>query len=302
MQVYHYSWRNMSNANLPALIEEISHEISRDERGWYFTQAAAARISGLARPTIDQGMSQPFPRLGLQVTGSKMLKAFAAQGISPAGLEQFQEQWRSGRITDVLVSCLITYHATQKKGDKDPEVVALHGVLVAGGLRGLLDDAFGIEDVGGRVKARLNGIGTRVSYVREAAKFKQNIGAYTAAITGAITGHTPKAWNDTILPGQFGKKHGRIRDHADEATIMLMEAAEAGMRGKIANQSITPESAAKFAAGFRRLAEQHLGYDGVKLSPAKLTPRVTRQINDGKRQSLADSSTGDMPLLPGLNS
>ena len=62
-----------------------------------------------------------------------MLKAFAAQGISPAGLEQFQSQWKEGRITDVLVSCLITYHATQKKGPKDPDVVALHGVLVAGG-------------------------------------------------------------------------------------------------------------------------------------------------------------------------
>ena len=35
---------------------------------------------------------------------------------------------------DVFVSCLITI-TTQKKGDKDPDVVALHGVLVAGGLR-----------------------------------------------------------------------------------------------------------------------------------------------------------------------
>ena len=288
----------MSNANLPALIEEISHEISRDERGWYFTQTAAARLSGMSRGTIDDAMRQPIASFSLPVMGAKMLKAFALQGISAAGLEQFKEQWQTGRITNVLVSCLITYHATQKKGDKDPDVISLHGVLVAGGLRGLLDNAFGIEDVGGRVKARLNGIGTRVSYVREAAKFKQNIGAYTAAITGAITGHTPKAWNDTILPGQFGKGHGRIRDHADEATIQLMEAAEAGMRSKIANQSITPSNAARFASEFRRLAETHLGYEGVKLSAAKLTPRVTRQINDGKRESLADSSTGAMALKP----
>lgn len=288
----------MSNANLPALIEEISHEISRDEKGWYFTQRAAARISGMTRSTIEAGLTQPLPNQGWPVMGAKMLKSLAAQGISPAGLEQFKDQWRNGRITDVLVSCLITYHATQKQGDKDPDVISLHGVLVAGGLRGLLDNAFGIEDVGGRVKARLNGIGTRVSYVREAAKFKQNIGAYTAAITGAITGHTPKAWNDTILPGQFGKGHGRIRDHADESTILLMEAAEAGMRSKIANQSITPGNAAKFAAEFRRLAEKHLGYEGVKLSPAKLTPRVTRQIDSGRRESLADISTGAMALKP----
>ena len=93
----------MSNINLPALIEEISHEISRDEKGWYFTQAAAARISGIDRKTISEGLTQPFPNLGLRVTGSKMLKAFAAQGISPAGLEQFQGQWRTGRITDVMV-------------------------------------------------------------------------------------------------------------------------------------------------------------------------------------------------------
>ena len=283
----------MSNTNLPALIDEISHEISRDSKGWYFTQAAAARVSGIDRKTISEGLTQPFPNLGLRVTGSKMLKAFAAQGISPAGLEQFQAQWRSGRITDVMVSCLITYHATQKKGLKDPEVVALHGVLTAGGLRGLLDDAFGIEDVKGRVMARLNGIGTRVSYAKAQADRQKNIGAYTAAVTNAITGHTPKAWNNTILPGQFGDKAGRIRDHADEQTIDLIEAAERGMRGS----NVTVAQATTFAQGIRALAERTLGYAGPELSPAKLTPRVTRQIHDGKRVALADSSTGEMPLL-----
>ena len=287
----------MSVNNLPALIEEISHEISRDGKAWYFTQAAASRISGLARPTIDQGLSQPFPGLGLQVTGSKMLKAFAAQGISPAGLDQFKQQWRDGRITDVMVSCLITYHATQKKGEKDPDVVSLHGVLVAGGLRGLLDNAFGIEDVGGRVMARLNGIDTRLSYAKAQADRHKNIGGYTCAVTNAITGHEPREWNKTILPGQFGSKAGRIRDHADEQTIDLIEAAERGMRGS----NVTIGEATRFAQGLRELAERTLGYRGPELSPAKLTPRVTRQINNGKRQSLADSSTGDMPLLPGIN-
>lgn len=285
----------MSNANLPALIEEISHEISRDEKGWYFTQAAAARISGMTRRTIEEGLTQPLPGQGLLVIGSKMLKAFAAQGISPAGLQQFQRQWREGRITDVMVSCLITYHATQKKGDKDPDVVALHGVLVAGGLRGLLDNAFGIEDVGGRVMARLNGIGTRVSYAKAQADRQKNIGAYTAAVTNAITGHTPKAWNKTILPTEFGEKAGRIRDHADEVTIDLIEAAERGMRGS----NVSVAQATRFAQAIRQAAEQTLGYSGPELSAAKLTPRVTRQISDGKRHSLADSSTGEMPLLKG---
>ena len=290
----------MSNANLPALIEEISHEISRDGTAWYFTQRAAARISGMDVKTIREGLQVDKPDwLGAGLGASKMLKSIAAQGISPAGLEQFKEQWKSGRITDVLVSCLITYHATQKKGPKDPDVVALHGVLVAGGLRGLLDDAFGIEDVGGRVTARLNGIGTRVSYANTAAKYKKNIGKYTAIITGAITGHTPKAWNNSILPGQFGDKAGRIRDHADELTVNLIEAAERGMSGSINAGRCTPENAAAFAAGLRRAAEQHLGYKGPELSAAKLTPRVTRQINDGRRDSIADSSTGEMPLLKG---
>ncbi len=284
----------MSNANLPALIEEISHEISRDEKGWYFTQRAAARISGMTRSTIEAGLTQPLPSQGWPVIGSKMLKSIAAQGIVPAGLEQFQEQWRNGRITDVLVGCLITYHATQKQGDKDPDVISLHGVLVAGGLRGLLDNAFGIEDVGGRVVARLNGIDARVKFTRAQAENHKNIGAYTAAITNAITGHFPKAWNKTILPGQFGDKAGRIRDHVDEVTIDLMKAAEAGMRG--ANVSVG--DATRFAQAIRDSAERYLGYTGPQLSPAKLTPRVTRQINDGKRYPLADSSTGAMALKP----
>ena len=285
----------MSTSNIPVLIEEISQEISRDEKGWYFTQAAAARLSDMSRGTIDDAMRQPVAPMGLPVMGSKMLKAFAAQGISPAGCEQFKEQWQSGRITDVMVSCLITYAATQKKGPKSPDVVALHGVLTAGGLRGLLDNAFGIEDVGGRVMARLNGIGTRVSYAKAQAERQKNIGAYTAAVTNAITGHTPKAWNKTILPTEFGEKAGRIRDHADEVTIDLIEAAERGMRGS----NVSVAQATRFAQAIRQAAEQTLGYSGPELSAAKLTPRVTRQISDGKRHPIADSSTGEMPLLKG---
>lgn len=245
------------------------------------------------RKTINDGLEQAAPIGGWRVLGSKMLKSFAAQGISPAGLEDFKSQWSNGRITDVLVSCLITYAATQKMGPKDPEVVALHGVITAGGLRGLLDNAFGVEDVKGRVMARLNGIGTRVSYAKAQAERQKNIGAYTAAVTNAITGHTPKAWNNSILPGQFGDKAGRIRDHADEQTIDLIEAAERGMRGS----NVTVAQATTFAQGIRALAERTLGYQGPELSPAKLTPRVTRQIQSGKRHALADSSTGEMPLL-----
>ena len=142
--------------------------------------------------THREGLQVDKPEwLGAGLGASKMVKSIAAQGISPAGLEQFKEQWREGRITDVMVSCLITYHATQKKGDKDPEVVALHGVLVAGGLRGLLDSAFGIEDVKGRVMARLNGIGTRVNYAKAQAERQKNIGAYICN-ANAITGHTPQ--------------------------------------------------------------------------------------------------------------
>ena len=283
----------MSNASLELLINEIGHEISRDAKGWYFTQRAAARVCGMHRKTIEDGLDQvDGPLAQWRVTGGKLLKSIAAQGISPAGLDEFKVQWSQGRITDLMVSCLITYAATQKKGDKDPEVVALHGVMVAGGLRGLLDAAFGVEDVNGRVTARLNGINTRVSYATAQAKRHKNIGAYTAAVTGAITGHSPKAWNDQLLPAQFGDRAGRIRDHADEATINLIEAAERGMSGS--NATVT--EAAAFAAGIRRMAEQHLGYKGPELSPAKLTPRVTRDVGAGRKSNLADASTGI--LLP----
>ena len=68
-----------------------------------------------------------------------------------------------------MVSCLITY-ATQKMGEKDPQVVALHGLITGAGLRGMLDQAFGVEDVGGRVMARLDGISHRVTYAGGNAK------------------------------------------------------------------------------------------------------------------------------------
>lgn len=280
--------------NLEPLIDDISHEITRDGKAWYFTQRAAARLCGMHRKTIDDGFTQPSPFSPWRVTGSKMLQSLAAQGISPAGLDDFKRQWSSGRITDLLVSCLITYAATQKKGDPDPEVVKLHGLIAAAGLRKLLDASFGIEDVNGRVMARLNGIGTRVSYARAHADRKKNIGAYTAAVTGAITGHSPKAWNSQLLPAQFGDTAGRIRDHADETTINLIEAAERGMSGS----NVTVKEAAAFAAGIRRMAEQHLGYKGPELSPAKLTPQVSRDVERGKKTGIADACTGELFKLP----
>ena len=289
----------MSNINLEPLIDEISHEITRDGKAWYFTQRAAARICGMSRGTLDAAFDQPLPRAGWPVMGSKMLKCLAAQGIGPAGLEDFKRQWSSGRITDLMVSCLITYAATQKKGEKkDPEVVKLHGLIAAAGLRKLLDASFGIEDVNGRVMARLNGIGTRVSYARAQADRKKNIGAYTAAVTGAITGHSPKAWNGQLLPAQFGDAAGRIRDHADETTINLIEAAERGMSGS----NVTVKEAAAFAAGIRRMAEQHLGYKGPELSPAKLTPQVSRDVERGKKTGIADACTGELFKLPSTES
>lgn len=284
----------MSSSNIALLIEDISNEISRDEKGWFFTQRAAARLAGMDRKTIRNGLQVDGPGWGGGLVGSKLLKSLTAQGISGGGLKEFQEQWRQGRVSDLMVSCLITYGATQKDGDRSPEVIALHGALTASGLRGMLDKAFGIEDVNGRVMARLNGIGTRVTYSTIQAYKKKNIGAFTAAITGAITGHTPKAWNNQILPSAFGEKAGRIRDHADETTINLIEAAERGT----ANADCTPEQAAKFAAGIRRLAQETLGYEGPQLSPAKLTPRVSRDVRAGKKIGLADAQTGELFKLP----
>lgn len=288
----------MSNINLEPLIDEISHEITRDGKAWYFTQAAASRICGMDHKTIRQGLQVDGPAWASGLQPSKMLRSIAAQGISPGGLDDFKQQWRAGRVTDLMVSCLITYAATQKKGDKDPEVVKLHGLIAAAGLRKLLDASFGIEDVNGRVMARLNGIGTRVSYARAQADRKKNIGAYTAAVTGAITGHSPKAWNGQLLPAQFGDAAGRIRDHADETTINLIEAAERGMSGS----NVTVKEAAAFAAGIRRMAEQHLGYKGPELSPAKLTPQVSRDVERGKKTGIADACTGELFKLPSTES
>lgn len=282
----------MSNTNLELLISEISHEISRDAKGWYFTQRAAARLCGMDRKTIADGLGQGEGPLSAFAPAGKLLRSIAAQGISPAGLEDFKRQWSSGRITDLMVSCLITYAATQKKGDRDPEVVRLCGLMASAGLRGLLDAAFGVEDVKGRVMARLDGIGMRVRYTSDLAERRKNIGAYTAAVTGAITGHVPKAWNDRLLPAQFGDKAGRIRDHADPQTLNIIRACEEAAIG----MNATVEQAARFAKDVRRAAEQHMGYQGPQLSPAKLTPRVSRDVENGRKSSLADASTGI--LLP----
>ena len=49
------------------------------------------------RSTISEGLSQG-EGLGLPVRGGKLLKSIAAQGISPAGLEDFKRQWSEGRV------------------------------------------------------------------------------------------------------------------------------------------------------------------------------------------------------------
>jgi len=240
----------MSNINLEPLISEISHEISRDAKGWYFTQRAASRICGMDRKTIRQGLQVDGPGWGGGLLPSKMLKAIAAQGISPGGLNDFKEQWRAGRVTDLMVSCLITYGATQKEGEREEEVVKLHGLIAAAGLRRLLDASFGVEDVNGRVMARLDGIGMRCRYTSDLAEKRKNIGAYTAAVTSAVTGHPPKAWNDQLLPAQFGDNAGRIRDHADPQTLNIIRACEEAAIG----MNATVQQAASFAADVRRSA------------------------------------------------
>jgi hypothetical protein len=284
----------MSNNSLSTLIAEISHEITRDAKGWYFSQAAASRICGMQRSTIGEGLSQGAG-LGLPVRGGKLLKSIAAQGISPAGLEDFKRQWSEGRVSDLMVSCLITYAATQKMGEKDPQVVALHGLITGAGLRGMLDQAFGVEDVGGRVMARLDGISHRVTYAGDLAQRKRNIGAYTAAITAAITGHNPKTWRERLLPGAFGKGTGRIRDHADPTTLRLIKTCEEAATG----MEMTTTEAAKFAAEVKRAAMKYAGYSGSPtLSPAKLTPKTSRAIEAGKKSKLADAQSGELlPLL-----
>jgi len=284
----------MSSNSLSALIAEISQEISRDAKGWYFTQRSTAQICGMSRGTIDQGLSQDL-NPGWPGKGGKLLKSIAAQGISPAGLEDFKRQWSEGRITDLMVSCLITYSATQKMGEKDPQVVALHGLITGAGLRGMLDQAFGVEDVGGRVMARLDGITHRVTYAGDLAQRKRNIGAYTAAITAAITGHNPKTWRDRLLPGAFGKGTGRIRDHADPTTLRLIKTCEQAATG----MEMTTTEAAKFAAEVKRAAMKYGGYSGTPtLSPAKLTPKTSRAIDAGKKSKLADAQSGELlPLL-----
>lgn len=286
----------MSETNVERLIADISREISRDAHGWYFTQRAASRICGMDRKTIRQGLQVDVPFWGGGLMPSKMAKSIAAQGISLGGLNEFRQQWVSGRVSDLMVSCLITYAATQKEGDKDEDVVALHGVMAAAGLRSLLDAAFGVEDVKGRVMARLDGIDWRVQYTEKLAKSHRNIGAYTAAITTGVTGHAPKAWRENILPSRFGDSAGALRDHADETTLELIRNVEKSVvKGNLTG---SPGQFASFARDMAESAKRNLSYGGVKLSPAKLTPRTTRQIRAGKKSSLADAETGALfPLI-----
>ena len=74
----------MSNTNLPALIDEISHEISRDEKGWYFTQRAAALLSGMDWKNHPRGLAGRQTRMAGN-RGSKMVKSIAAQGLALLG-------------------------------------------------------------------------------------------------------------------------------------------------------------------------------------------------------------------------
>ena len=286
----------MSESSVNPLIDEISSEINRDAHGWYFTQRAAARICGMDRKTIRQGLQVDMPAWGGGFVRSKMAKSLAAQGISVGGLDEFKQQWVSGRVSDLLVSCLINYAATQRDGERDPDVVALHGLMAAAGLRSLLDAAFGVEDVKGRVFARLDGIDWRVQYTEKLAKDHRNIGAYTAAITAGITGHVPKTWNKDLLPERFGDKAGRLRDHADEATLGLIRNVEKTVVE--GNLTGSPDQFAAFARDMANSAKRNLRYGGVKLSPAKLTPKATREIRDGRKSSLADAETGALFPAP----
>ena len=203
-------------------LQEILDELTWDPgKNCYFgSQSAVARITGMARFGIEQGL-----QLGNTppVKRPKLLRWLAAEGVSLAGI---QREWKAGQISDRYIAKLIVYAGSV--ADSRPEEGRKWLALIAGvGFRGAIHEMKGREDLLTRAGAR----GQNLKYQKQTCnKIQQQGKSYQHTRSQIVKGVT------TMVPRHLtnrAEKQGikitdNWRSHADATTLGAVSMAEEG--------------------------------------------------------------------------
>ena len=206
-------------AQFPEL-EELRNDLAHDEHGWYASQRAVARITGLDRQTINRGIGLD----GWRLNQPKLLRWLAAQGVRVAAI---QEEWSAGRVRDSHLAALIRYAATESLRPT-PESRRWMRLIESVGMRTALNKLFGVSDIAERAAARLDLRKTQKPLVEKFQQTGVSIANSRSELTKAALGERPcdlkmRMQNEC----EKTRKSDGWRDRADTESLLVMQAAEA---------------------------------------------------------------------------
>lgn len=260
-------------------LEELRSDLAHDSRGWYASQRAVARITGMARTSINRGLGLE----GWHLQQPKMLRWLAAQGISPAPIQQ---EWAAGRLRDSHLAALIRYAATESLRPT-PESQRWMRLIESVGMRTALNKLFGVSDLTERASARRDLRKTQKPLVEKIQQQGESIGKTRSELTKAALGERPCDLK-LRMQNEFAetRKSDGWRDRADTESLLVMQAAEA----LASIPGISPQIA---GAQTRQIGMQGDWSGKVTFQDTRLNIKEAEKIN--KNQQIFGHNAKELP-------
>lgn len=205
-------------ADLEAILTELTW--SQEKQCYFGSQSAVARITGMTRMTIKEGLGL---RDGRMAKRPKLLKWLAGEGVSAAGV---QKEWRAGQISDKYIAKLIVYAASEANS-RTPEARRWLNLITGVGFRGAIHQMKGREDLFDRATARaknLNHQRRACDKIQQQGKsFQHTRAQLVQGVTTMVPRHLVNA-----AEKQGIKVKGNWRSYADATTLGAVSMTEDG--------------------------------------------------------------------------
>lgn len=260
-------------------LAELRNDLAHDDRGWYASQRAVARITGMARTSINRGLGLE----GWHLQHPKMLRWLTAQGIKAAPIQQ---EWAAGRVRDNHLAALIRYAATESLRPT-PESQRWMRLIESVGMRTALNKLFGVSDIAERASARRDLRKTQKPLVEKIQQTGESIGNFRADLTKAALGERPSELK-IRMKNEFAQttKSDGWRDRADTESLLVMQAAEA----LAAIPGMNPKTA---GAQTRQIGMQGDWSGKVTFQDTRLNIKEAEKLNTNRR--IAGQNTRKFP-------
>lgn len=203
-------------------LQEILDELTWDsEKNCYFgSQSAVARITGMTRMTVKEGLGLRDDRMAKR---PKLLKWLAGEGISVAGI---QKEWTAGAVSDKYIAKLIVYAGSI--ADSRPEEGRKWLALIAGvGFRGAVHQMKGREDMLDRATARAKNLNQQRRACNKIQQQGKSFQHTRSELVKGVTTMSPRHLTNSAARRGIEVK-GNWRSHADATTLGAVSMTEDG--------------------------------------------------------------------------